>query len=354
MTLRLIEILLPERDLEHLESILKSQSEVIDAKMQQAKGVLEYPVLGLWKQQFSSEQVLIKILIEAEKSEILIDRLSNEFSGEDGFRINVLPVLATVPRATEEDVSKKFVDKKTEKEKSTARISREELYDNLESAAKSNYIYATMIILSSVVAAVGIINNNVTILIGAMVMAPLLGPNVALSLASTLGDAKLARNALKSIILGILLATIVSVLIGLIQPINPLASELVMRTRVGLNEVIVAVAAGCAGVLSFTAAVPGILIGVTVAVSLLPPLIAFGLLIGSGQIALAFNALLLFLMNIICINLAGVATFLAQGIEPRTWWDAKKAKRVALIVLSIWILLLLILIIIILLFGFGS
>jgi uncharacterized hydrophobic protein (TIGR00341 family) len=345
MTLRLIEIILPERELENLESLLESQAEVIDAEMQSTSGVWEYPVLGKLKQRFSTRRISIKILVQAEKSETLLDSLADKFSKEEGFRINVLPVLATVPRTSEEEEE---IRKEAEKEKSALRISREELYDNLEMAANPNYIYTTMMVLSSIVAAVGIINNSVAILIGAMVMAPMLGPIVALSLATTLGDVKLARNALKSIILGSLLAAIVSILIGLIEPASPLTPELALRTRVGLNEALVAIAAGCAGVLSFTTAVPGILIGVTVAVSLLPPLVAFGLLIGSGNYSLAFGALLLFLVNIICLNLSGVATFIAQGIAPRTWWDAEKAKRATFIALFIWILLLLIIILIIL------
>ena len=58
----------------------------------------------------------------------------------------------------------------------------------------------------------------------------------------------------------------------------------------------------------------------------MPPLVVFGLLLGAGYYSLALGAFFLFLANLISVNLAGVAIFLAQGIEPRTWWDAKKAK----------------------------
>ena len=61
------------------------------------------------------------------------------------------------------------------------------------------------------------------------------------------------------------------------------------------------------------------LIGVMMAVALLPPLVTFGLLLGGGHPALAMGALSLFLMNLICVNLAGVTTFLVQGIHPATW-----------------------------------
>jgi uncharacterized membrane protein len=76
------------------------------------------------------------------------------------------------------------------------------------------------------------------------------------------------------------------------------------------------------------------------------------LLLGAGYYSLAIGALLLFLANLICVNLAGVATFLSQGIEPRTWWDAKKAKKATVLAIVGWALLLAILIVIILVVDF--
>jgi len=87
-----------------------------------------------------------------------------------------------------------------------------------------------------------------------------------------------------------------------------------------------------------------------VAVALLPPLTVFGLLLGSGHVSEAFGALLLFCVNIICINLAGVITFLSQGVSPRVWWQAEKARKAARLSVLLWsmssFLLLLILVII--------
>ncbi len=73
-----------------------------------------------------------------------------------------------------------------------------------------------------------------------------------------------------------------------------------------------------------------------VAVALLPPLTVFGLLLGSGDYFNAFEALLYFFINIICINLAGVATFYFQGVTPRNWWEAGKAKKATKISMLSW------------------
>ena len=116
--------------------------------------------------------------------------------------------------------------------------------------------------------------------------------------------------------------------------------ELASRAVVGVGDVVVALASGAAGALAFTTGVSAVLIGVMVAVALLPPLVAFGLLLGGGHAALAAGALSLFAMNLICVNLAGVATFLLQGIRPVTWWEEKRAARATRIAIGLWVTML--------------
>ena len=87
------------------------------------------------------------------------------------------------------------------------------------------------------------------------------------------------------------------------------------------------------------------------AVALLPPLVTFGLLIGSGNLDLAVDALLLFLTNLICVNLAGVLTFVAQGVWPRSWWEASKARNLTIAAICIWCALLALLTVLIILWG---
>ena len=82
--------------------------------------------------------------------------------------------------------------------------------------------------------------------------------------------------------------------------------------------------------------VPTSLVGVMVALALLPPLTACGIFLGAADFARAGGAGLLFLANIICLNLAGVLTFLVQGIQPLTWWERKRAKAAALRGVLIW------------------
>jgi uncharacterized hydrophobic protein (TIGR00341 family) len=190
------------------------------------------------------------------------------------------------------------------------------------------------------VAAVGLYDNSVAIIIGAMVIAPLLGPNVASSLATALGDLALLRQALLTILAGIAMTMVLSVIIGVLLQVDPVSSEVASRTRVELGDIAVALASGCAGALAFSTGVSATLIGVMVAVALLPPLVTFGLLMGNGQPALATGALLLFLLNLICVNLAGVGTFLVQGIRPEIWWEKDRAVKATRIAIVLWVALL--------------
>ena len=98
--------------------------------------------------------------------------------------------------------------------------------------------------------------------------------------------------------------------------------------------------AGTAGALAFATGSTGTLIGVMVAVALMPPLVAFGMLGGAGQWADALQALTLLLTTRICVNLASIGTFLFHGICPSSskWRDQRRARFVARLSLLIWAL----------------
>ncbi len=346
MTFRLIELTLPKDKQQDLEDLLSDRKEVLDITIQPAVGFWKVLIQGEWKTRFSTDKILIKMLVPAEGSQDLLDLLEEAFMEEDGFRINIFALEASVPSIPEKDKLEAGYSDETERNHKD-RVSREELYNDLAEGARTTKIYVFMIILSSIVAAIGVLNDSVAVIIGAMVIAPMLIPNVSLSLATALGDLPMARSALKTIFVGISIATVLSVALGFLLPVDPSLQEISSRTNVGLMGIVLALASGAAGALSFTSAAPSVLIGVAVAVALMPPLVVFGLLLGAGYYSLALGALFLFLANLISVNLAGVATFLSQGIEPRTWWDARKAKKATVLAIVGWALLLAILMIII-------
>ena len=312
MALRLLEMVLPEKDSAGVRELLNHCK------------VLEHRQIRL-----ADREVLVRILLDAEESELVLDLLQKRYTGVEGNRVVILPVEATLPRDEPEPEPEPEPNATPEQsptvEKPPERIGREELYEDIKNGARLSRVYMTMVALSTVVAAIGLNQNSVAIIIGAMVIAPLLGPNVALSLGITLGDLSLLRHGLLTALAGVVAALVLSVILGMLLNVDPTLSEMASRTRVELGDVAVALASGSAGALAFTTGVSATLIGVMVAVALLPPLVTSGLLLGGGHLALALGALSLFLVNLICVNLAGVTTFLLQGIKPTSWWEKDRA-----------------------------
>jgi uncharacterized hydrophobic protein (TIGR00341 family) len=286
---------------------------------------------------------IIKALLDSDNVEMTLDLLNKRFTFDEDFRVIVYPLEAAIPWPTpeESDAARKVVKRRGFGVLS--RISRDEVYHDVCDVTKLTWIFMAMVVLSTVVAAVGLIRGNVAVVIGAMVIAPLLGPNVGFSLATTLGDFKLGRRAIKTNLVGFVIALIPSIGLGLLVNMDNIPAEILSRTEVTLYDIPLALAAGCAGCLAFTTGTSATLVGVMVAVAILPPLVAFGLLVGAAEWTYALGAFLLLVTNVICVNLAGVCTFLFQGIRPATWWEKEKAKRATLAAIAVWVVLLVIL-----------
>ncbi|MFP4050864.1 MAG: TIGR00341 family protein [Thermoplasmata archaeon] len=328
--LRLIEMIIPEDKKDESCELLEDDEKVLE----------------FWYEDVPEGKVVVKILVDAEKSQTVIDKLKDNFSNYDTFRLLLFHVEASIPDQFEDDEEKKKgkKEKKEDEGKETKGVSREEIYADVKDQSSITSVYLLLIILSSIVAAIGVVRDDVAVIVGAMVIAPMLGPNIALSLATTLADSDLAKKAIKTSAVGIVLSLIVSIVLGIILTVNPSSAQVASRTEVGLIHVALALASGSAGALAYTKGLSSALIGVMVALALVPALAASGLLIGSGQIMLGLKALLLFMINFICINLSGVLTFIVQGFEPSTWWEADKAKRLSIKAVAIWISLLIMLI----------
>ncbi|MCB9895649.1 MAG: TIGR00341 family protein [Planctomycetes bacterium] len=305
MALRMIELILPRDYAEKLK-------ESFDAS--------DFEVHGIWTEELDEGKKLVRVLASAGGTEAVLDEFEKRFNWLKDYRVVLIPAEATLPRPEE--------PRKTDKPKrDVGRINREELYADVLETARLSRVFMVMVALSTVVAGVGLVRDSSVIVLSAMVIAPLLGPNVALALATTLGDRKLARTALRSSTAGFGLAIGLAVIYGLIFRVHAGTDEIASRTHVGFGDIALALAAGTAGALSLTAGASGTLIGVMVAVALLPPTIVTGMLIGSGHFAAATGAAELVAINLVCLILAAIVTFLVQGIRPTSWWEAEAAKK---------------------------
>jgi len=287
----------------------------------------------------SEGRKVIRILVKPEQRQTILDALQGILSTSLSARVVVIPIEATLPREEEPDEKTKII--------STTETTREELYNSIGKNARLNRTYLLLIFLSTVVVAIGLLKDNVAVVIGAMVIAPLLGPNLAMALGTALGDTDLMWKAFKTGLAGMSLALGLSILIGIFWPLNVESRELLARTYVGLDSAVLAMASGAAAVISLTSGIPSILVGVMVAVALLPPAATMGLMLGAGQTDLAYGAAFLLAVNIVAINLSAKLAFLVQGIKPRTWLEKEKAKQSMQSYILIWVLTLAVLLLVI-------
>ena len=320
MALRLIEATVPQDQVSAAREILSDTE-----------------TLGTWSYDLDGGHTVVAAVLESEDVEARLDNLSARFESLEGFRAMVYAVEAMVPRR-----EAKPKDEAAEQRKRD-RVSREELYERIREGAELNRTFLLQVFLSTTVAVIGLLRNDLAVIIGAMVIAPLLGPNVALALATVLTDAKLGLAALRTNLAGVALAVGLSIAAGLLLHVDPSTPALAARTHVGLEDLALASASGAAGVLAFTTGVPASLIGVMVAVALLPPAAVFGLLIGGGELEPAAHALLLLSTNVICLNLTAVAMFVIKGVRPRHWWKADRARAATRNAIVIWGILLILL-----------
>ncbi len=285
------------------------------------------------------ERKVIRILVKPEQRQKTMDALQGILSTSLSARVVVIPVEATLPREEE-------TEKETEKV-IASETTREELYNSIGKNARLNRTYLLLIFLSTIVVAIGLLKDNVAVVIGAMVIAPLLGPNLAMALGTALGDTELMWKSFKTGLAGMGLALALSIFIGILWPLNVESRELLARTYVGLDSAVLALASGAAAVLSLTSGIPSILVGVMVAVALLPPTATLGLMLGAGQTDLAYGAGFLLAVNIVAVNLSAKLGFLIQGIKPRTWLEKQKAKQSMTSYIIIWVITLVTLLVVI-------
>lgn len=286
------------------------------------------------------KRALHSYLVRAVEVEAFLDPLQTALADSEDFRIIMQPVVAALPRPERRTLQALAEAQRERPAKTSHRIARAELYEELSRSANLDPVFVATVVLSTLVAAIGLAGGNAAVVIAAMVIAPLLGPNMSLSLAATLGDGPLARRSFRTLGTGVAVAFVVSVVVGLFWPVDPASPEVAARTSIGVTDLALALLSGTAGALAFTSGVSASLVGVMVAVALLPPLVVFATLLVGGHSDEALGALLLLVANVICVNLSSVATFIVQGVRPRTWWEAARSGRAARIALALWLALL--------------
>lgn len=282
----------------------------------------------------------VEIVVAQGRGQDLIDDLQSLFSASNDWRVVVMPIEATLPRPPEDEAKEtesNGTNEKEEKQKAKTIALREELYQTVANGTKLNWDFVILTVLSSIVAAIGLNGDNVAIVIAAMVIAPLLGPILAFAFASALGDLSLMKKATKTALVGLGIGFGFAFALTFFMDVNLQSKEMIDRTVINPAIIALALASGAAAALSLSTGISSALVGVMVAVALLPPSVASALFLGAGEYEKAAGAAILLALNIVCAVLSAQFIFVYKGVRPRTWSSQVKASRSVKINAAVWI-----------------
>jgi uncharacterized hydrophobic protein (TIGR00271 family) len=192
---------------------------------------------------------------------------------------------------------------------------RQAIYESLSAISQPRGSYYAMVAISTTIAAFGLLANSTAVVIGAMLVAPLMGPIFGMALALITGDRSLLRQASIAEGAGILISVALGAAIGLAPLSLGFGSEIAARTQPTLYDIIVAVASGLAGAYALVdERISPALPGVAIATALVPPLTTCGLCLATGRWEWAWGAFLLFTANFLSIEIVAAFLFGLFGI----------------------------------------
>jgi uncharacterized hydrophobic protein (TIGR00271 family) len=195
---------------------------------------------------------------------------------------------------------------------------RIEVYRGVRREARPDVDFFIMMGLSTAIATFGLLQNSSAVIIGAMLVAPLFTPILALSLAIVQGDMPFFRLAVESSIKGVALSIGLALVLTSLSPLTQLTNEILVRSQPNMFDLLIALASGMAGAYAIAREdVATSLPGVAIAAALVPPLSVIGIGLAQGDLVIAGGSTLLFLTNLVAIVLSGVITLTLLGFLPR-------------------------------------
>ncbi len=195
----------------------------------------------------------------------------------------------------------------------------EDIYSDLYENRQFDAVYALMLVLSCLIALLGLLVNSPAVIIGAMLISPLMGPILSCGLALTLAEWQLGWKSARNVALSVVEAILVAALATWLSPLREATPEILARSNPNLMDLLIAFFSGVAGVLALTSRKGGMTIipGVAIATAVMPPLATAGYGLATGQWAIFGGAFLLFFTNLTVIVISADLVFLFVGFRPR-------------------------------------
>ena len=224
---------------------------------------------------------------------------------------------------------------------------RAEIVESLDDSATLDSDYVLLVILSCIIASFGLVVNSTPVTIGAMLIAPLMGPILGMSLALVRGDLQRLTQAISTLLIGVAMAISISAVIGNAVSrskangfLAELPKEILNRTEPTLFDLVVAMAGGFLAAYALTQPrLSPTLPGVAIATSLMPPLCVVGLGISQGETGASNGALLLFLANFVAIIFSSAVVFVLAGFGPLAFHERRQVISRTFFVSSISLVL---------------
>ena len=204
-------------------------------------------------------------------------------------------------------IAKQFSDQK---------VNYPEVRVAIEANALPSRMFFVMNVLSAIIASYGLITNSAAVVIGAMLVAMMLGPITGIALATIDYRLPLLRKSLLTLIAGVSLVVMVGFVVGSLHNGQPLTAEILSRTQPTSMDLMIALAGGTAGAYAMVSPHLSVaVVGVAVATALVPPLAASGILLSHGEMYLGLGALILAITNIIAIQFTNALVLWVLGFR---------------------------------------
>nr|WP_206039101.1 TIGR00341 family protein [Halomicrobium mukohataei] len=264
---------------------------------------------------------------------------------EDGYTV-IVDANTVISRQFDE------LQERYDEEEDEDRIAREELTARASDMAPAFSTYVVMTVVSALIATAGLLLDSPAVVVGSMVIAPLIGPAMATSVGTVMDDQEMFRRGVKLQLIGLVLAVVSAGLfaflvrsVHLIPPLADVTSIPEIRERVAPDflSLVVALGAGVAGVVSLSSGVSTALVGVMIAVALIPPAATVGIGMAWGQPLVSLGSAVLLAVNVLSINLAALVVLWYKGYQPSQWFRTDEAKsatasRIGVLVVAILVL----------------
>ncbi|ODR80844.1 TIGR00341 family protein [Haladaptatus sp. W1] len=215
------------------------------------------------------------------------------------------------------------------------RISRDELVARAEDLAPASSTFFIFLIVSTLIATTGLLLDSAATIIGAMVIAPLMGPAISASVGAVLADSDMTSRGVRLQVTGLLAAVVTAAILGLLlretvflPPVDiRTIPQVLERTSPNFLSLFLALGSGVAGAVSIIRGAGSSLVGVAIAVALIPPAATAGLGLAWGHPGVVITAGVLVLVNLLAINLSALILLWLAGYRPEKGEQSKQARR---------------------------